>query len=190
MPSSGASWRIRRCSHAAPLDKEEPRTPYTRSSQNSPSETVWKFSGTCQPPHHQPYHRCVDERFRACAQPLVVHRLMRRFWPNQEKVRSTTHRRGKATYPRGGISLSQSIYLPSLAHSLAQIFATSSGTGLGGLRTTSTLKPITSSAHFLPLPSYPASTTGASDVKARSLPTAAEASARLGPGPSRCAPWL
>src|SRR5215218_7169861 len=82
---------------------------------------------------------------------------MRRFWPNQEKVRSTTHRRGKATYPRGGISLSQSIFLPSLPHSLAQIFATSSGTGLGGLRTTFTLKPITSSAHFLPLPSYPAS---------------------------------
>src|SRR5215216_6378421 len=60
-------------------------------------------------------------------------------------------------YPRGGISLRQSIFLPFLAHSSAQTFATCSGTGLGGLRTTSTLKPITCSAHLLPLPSYPAS---------------------------------
>src|SRR5215218_3325937 len=49
-------------------------------------------------------------------------------------------------------------FLPSLAHSSAQIFATLSATGLGGLRTTSTLKPKPSSAHRLPLPSYPAST--------------------------------
>ena len=55
--------------------------------------------------------------------------------------------------PRGGMSLSQLIFLPSLAHSLAQTLATSSDTGFGGLRTTSTLKPITSSAHLLPLPS-------------------------------------
>jgi hypothetical protein len=39
-----------------------------------------------------------------------------------------------------------------LAHSSAQTLATFSGTGLGGLRTTSTLNPITSSAHRLPLP--------------------------------------
>jgi hypothetical protein len=32
MPSSGAFWRIRRHSRAAPLDKEEPRTPFGRSS--------------------------------------------------------------------------------------------------------------------------------------------------------------
>src|SRR5215212_5866173 len=35
-------------------------------------ETVWKVSDTGQPPRHQPYHRGVDERFRACAQPLVT----------------------------------------------------------------------------------------------------------------------
>src|SRR5215213_4099185 len=55
------------------------------------------------------------------------------------------------------MSFCQSIWLPSLAHSLAQSFATCSGTGLDGLRTISTLTPITSSAHLLPLPSYPAS---------------------------------
>jgi hypothetical protein len=32
MPFSRALWQIRRSSHAALLDKEEPRTPYTRSS--------------------------------------------------------------------------------------------------------------------------------------------------------------
>jgi hypothetical protein len=32
MPSSGAFWRIRRHPRAAPLDKEEPRTQYMRSS--------------------------------------------------------------------------------------------------------------------------------------------------------------
>src|SRR5215211_6369511 len=35
MPSSGASWLIRWCLLTAPLDKEEPRTPLWRSSQNS-----------------------------------------------------------------------------------------------------------------------------------------------------------
>src|SRR5215207_9908633 len=35
-------------------------------------ETVWKFSGTGQAPHHKPYHRGVHERLRAGAQPLVV----------------------------------------------------------------------------------------------------------------------
>jgi hypothetical protein len=33
--SSGASWRIRRQPRAAPLDKEEPRTPLRRSSRGS-----------------------------------------------------------------------------------------------------------------------------------------------------------
>ena len=37
MPSSGASWRTRGRIRKAPLDKEEPRTPSTRSSQNTPS---------------------------------------------------------------------------------------------------------------------------------------------------------
>jgi len=43
-----------------------------RTSEKTPSETVWKFSATCQPPQHQPNHGCVDERFRAGAQPLVI----------------------------------------------------------------------------------------------------------------------
>ena len=36
MPFSRALWQIRRCSHAAPLDKEEPRTPSIRSSSKAP----------------------------------------------------------------------------------------------------------------------------------------------------------
>jgi transposase len=40
MPFSRALWQIRSCSHAAPLDKEEPRTPLRRTSENSTSETV------------------------------------------------------------------------------------------------------------------------------------------------------
>src|SRR5829696_4964898 len=82
---------------------------------------------------------------------------MRRFWFNYEKIRSTTHLRGNTLKPRGGISLGQSIFSPSFAHSSAQILATFSGMGLAGLRTTSTLRPKTSSAHLLHLPSYPAS---------------------------------
>jgi hypothetical protein len=34
--------------------------------------TVWKLSATSQPPNHQADHGRVDERFRACAQPLVI----------------------------------------------------------------------------------------------------------------------
>src|SRR5215217_7232315 len=53
----------------------------------------------------------------------------------------------------GGINLRQSTSLPSLAHSSAQTLATCSESGfVGGLRTTSTLTPRTSSAHLLPLP--------------------------------------
>ena len=37
MPSSRASWQIRRRPRAAPLDKEAPRTPYSRSSENTPA---------------------------------------------------------------------------------------------------------------------------------------------------------
>src|SRR5215203_2795178 len=38
----------------------------------SSSEAVWKFSGTCQAPHHQTDHGRVDERFCASTKPLVV----------------------------------------------------------------------------------------------------------------------
>src|SRR5215217_4604157 len=57
-----------------PGPHELPRTPLRRSptSQNSPSETVWKFSGTRQPPHHQADHCRVDERFCASTKPLVI----------------------------------------------------------------------------------------------------------------------
>ncbi len=43
---------------------------------------------------------------------------MRRLWEIHAKVRSTTHLRGKATYPRGGMSFSLCTFLPSLCHSL------------------------------------------------------------------------
>src|SRR5215203_1677783 len=46
--------------------------PRRRTSENSPSETVWKFSGTRQPPHHQADHCRVDERFCASTKPLVI----------------------------------------------------------------------------------------------------------------------
>src|SRR5215217_1105401 len=42
------------------------------TSENSTSETVWKFSGTRQPPHHQADHCRVDERFCASTKPLVI----------------------------------------------------------------------------------------------------------------------
>jgi hypothetical protein len=45
---------------------------------------------TRQPPDHQSAHGGVDERFAGGTQPLVVLLLMRRFCPNQAKVRSTT----------------------------------------------------------------------------------------------------
>src|SRR5215216_5099684 len=48
------------------------RTPLWRTSENSSSETVWKFSGTRQPPHHQADHCRVDERFCASTKPLVI----------------------------------------------------------------------------------------------------------------------
>jgi transposase len=46
MPFSGASWRIRRHLRATPLDKEEPRIPHMRSSQNTPKAKFaeWRFS--------------------------------------------------------------------------------------------------------------------------------------------------
>ena len=87
----------------------------------------------------------------------VAHNLsqsfaIRRLWEIQAKVRSTTHLLGNTPKPFGGINLCQFTAFPSLAHSSAQRLATSSGRGFLGLRTTSTLKPKTSSAHLLPLP--------------------------------------
>src|SRR5215203_5501047 len=67
--------------------------PYSTLFTEVRGETVWKVSGSGQPPHHQPDHCSVDERFRASAKPLVVHRLIRRFCPSHENVRSTTHLR-------------------------------------------------------------------------------------------------
>jgi hypothetical protein len=50
MPSSGASWRIRRHPRAAPLDKEEPRTCHLRLSKNSDG----------QHPRPAYYHRALE----------------------------------------------------------------------------------------------------------------------------------
>src|SRR5215210_6062392 len=113
------------------------------------------------------------------------------FWPSQEKVLSTTHLRGKATYPRGGISLCQSTFLPSLAHSCAQICATFSGIGFGGLgacapppRSTLELpRPI-----VCPCPRSRRRARGVSSVRVQPAPTEAAALTRPGLGPLRCAP--
>jgi hypothetical protein len=51
--------------------------------------------------HHQATHRHVDERLASLCEPLVV-LLIRRLWSIQEKVRSTTHLRGKTRNPRSG----------------------------------------------------------------------------------------
>ena len=50
MPSSRTSWQIRRRLHAAPLDKEEPRSPYTRSSENYYFHALGSRDET-SPPH-------------------------------------------------------------------------------------------------------------------------------------------
>jgi hypothetical protein len=92
-----------------------------RRSLSDAVETVWKVSGTGQPPHHEPYHCGVDERLRACAQPLVVfaHPPVLPQPREGEKVLSTTHLLGRATYPCGGMRLRQSTSLPCPCHSLA-----------------------------------------------------------------------
>lgn len=78
-------------------------------------------------------------------------RMLPRRFPRWKTV-FTTHLRVRTRKPLGGMRLYQSTAYPSLAHSATQSSATFSGTGLGGLRTTSTLKPITPSAQRLPLP--------------------------------------
>src|SRR5919107_2376539 len=90
------------------------------------------------------------------------------------------------------MSLCQSTSLPSLAHySCAQILATFSGMGFCGLRTTSTLRPITCSAHRVYLgPRIPHRATGASDAKVRSALTEVGASVHPALGLWRCVPWL
>ena len=115
-------------------------------------ETVWKLLCTDQPPHHEPRHRRVDERLPSGAQPLVVLRHSTVVADPREGALHHPPTRQDPEEPRGGMSLCQSTFLPSLAHSCAHTIATFSGTGFGGLRTTSTLKPRTSSAHLLPLP--------------------------------------
>jgi hypothetical protein len=133
------------------------RTPYRRSSQNFPSETVWKFSATCQAPHHEPYHCGVDERFRAGAKPLVVlaHPPVLAK-PGKGPLHHPPARQGHVPSRRHKplpvhlLSLLGPFLCPDLRHLLRYGL-------LAGLRTTSTLKPKTSSAHLLLLPSYPAS---------------------------------
>ena len=63
------------------------------------------------------------------------------FWPNQKKVRFTTHLLGKdGLGPSAGSSFFGSMSTPSLAHSLAHLI-TFSGTGFGGWRTISAVHP-------------------------------------------------
>src|ERR687890_1026479 len=82
---------------------------------------------------------------------------MRRFCPNHEKVRSTTHLLGNTLKPLGGSSCSQSMATPSLAHSLAHALITFFGAIFGGCCTTSTVQPKAPSIHSFALPLYPAS---------------------------------
>src|SRR5215204_4328844 len=74
---------------------------------------------------------------------------IRRFCSIQENARSTIHRYGNTWKPGGGSSFSQSIFTPSLAHSLAHNFRTSLGAGFRGHSTNSTLHP---KAFFRPNP--------------------------------------
>src|SRR5215212_2077449 len=53
------------------LPEEPPALPLALIHQ-PPRETVWKVSGTHQPPHHQTNHSCVDERLCASAEPFVI----------------------------------------------------------------------------------------------------------------------
>src|SRR5215213_9904249 len=80
-------------------------------------------------------------------------------WPIQENVRSTTHRRGRAWKPLGGNSFSQSTSTPSSLHCSAHDLRTSSGAGLRGRSTRSTVHPKNFSTQPLPFssPLYPAS---------------------------------
>ena len=166
------------------------RTPFGRSSQNLPSETVWKFSGTGQTPHHQTNHGRVYESFRARAQPLVVlaHPLL--FWLSQEKVLSTTHLRGKATYPRGGMraSPSRSSFPPW------PILVPKASPPPPVRAWEACARPLRS------IPSHPRPTacpclriprraTGEKGARAHCAPTEVGASVSPGRGPSRCAPW-
>src|SRR5215217_9469556 len=76
----------------------------------------------------------------ACTQPLVIF-AHPSFWSIQENVRSTTHLLGNTWKPGGGMNFCQSTATPSLAHSLAHDFRTSSGAALRGRSRRSTLHP-------------------------------------------------
>src|SRR5215216_4180450 len=115
-------------------------------------ETVWKVLCTSQPPDHEPRHRRVDKCLSGGAQPLVVFGHPPVVGDPREGALHHPPPRQHCETSRGQKLLCQSTCLPSLAHSCAQSLATSSGSGIQGLRTTSTLKPNTSSAHLLPLP--------------------------------------
>src|ERR671910_1532274 len=128
-----------------------------RRSLSDAVETVWKVSGTGQPPHHEPYHCGVDERLRACAQPLVVFAHPPVLpQPREGPLYHPPPRQGHVPLRRHEASPVHFLALPvPLPRPRARM--TSSKAGFLGLRTTSTLRSIASSAHLLPLPSYPAS---------------------------------
>src|SRR5829696_6595206 len=76
--------------------------------------------------------------------------LIRLFCPSQEKVHSTTHRRGRSpNFLCAKESSSGSIATPSLSHSLTNLLITSSGASFGGWRTISAGPRIRPSLAFL-----------------------------------------
>src|SRR5215203_990877 len=90
------------------------------------------------------------------------------------------------------MSFCQSTFLPSLAHSRAHLSATSSGRGFSGLRTTSTLNPITSSAHLeCPFPGIRRRPTGEKGAQEGDrVPGRTAARFRLRLESWRYVPWL
>src|ERR687893_3278575 len=92
-------------------------------------ETVRKVLNTGQTPHHKATHRHLDERFCALRQTLVVFAHPSVLPQPRKGPLYPTHLRGKnALEPSGGSSFLGSIETPSLAHSLAHLIITASGT--------------------------------------------------------------
>jgi hypothetical protein len=124
-----------------------------------------KPSNTGEPPRHEADHGSVHERLPARTQLLVVFAHPPVLCSIQAivRVRSTTQLLGNTTNPLGGNSFCQSTATPSLAHSLAHAIITSSGAGLRGRSTTSTLHPkvfATQSLRPCPLHASPHPPTG------------------------------
>src|SRR5215217_6856868 len=116
-----------------------------------PRDSVRKLLSTGQPPHHKASHRYIDERFARRAQPLVVlghppvvgdpREGALHHPPTRQDPKTPQWHQPLAVHL---LAFLGPLLCPDLGHLLA-------GSGfVGGLRTTSTLKPRTSSAHLLP----------------------------------------